>query len=116
MQRERGLTLVGLILVLGVSAFFVLMGFKLLPAYIEFFSIKRIIKELGESPELKGATVKDVQAAFERRATIDSITAIRGTDLQIDKQGDGFVLSANWERKIPLVSNVSALVEFEVEN
>jgi Tfp pilus assembly major pilin PilA len=113
MKHERGLTLIGLILVLGVASFFALLAMRLVPAYLEFFSIKRILTEVASNSS--GGSVKDVQAAFDRRAAIDSITAIRGADLAVEKNGDGYSISASWEQKVPLVSNISALIEFEVE-
>ncbi len=115
MRGERGLTLLGLIIVLGVIAFFVLLGFRLMPAYMEYFTIKRIITDLANNPELKDASAKDVQIAFERRAAIDYISAVKGTDLQVDKEGDGISISASWEQKVPIVYNISALIAFEIE-
>ena len=57
-----------------------------------------------------------IQASFDRRATIESVTSLRGSDLPIEKDGNGFAISASWERKVPIIHNVSALVEFEVES
>jgi hypothetical protein len=115
MRREDGLTLLGLVLVLGVVAFFALIGFRLLPAYLEYFTVKRIITDLAQNPDLKGASAKDVQLAFDRRATAEYLSAVKGTDLQVSKGAHGISISASWEQKLPIVSNISALVEFEIE-
>lgn len=115
-QRQRGLTLIGLIFMLVIAAFVALLAAKLLPAYLEFFAIQRIVGEISASGEAQSGNVKTIQASFDRRATIESITSIRGADLDIEKDGDGFSISASWERRVPLIHNVSALVEFEVQS
>ena len=116
MNKQRGLTLTGLIITAAVVVFFALIGFKLLPSYIEYLTIERILKDLGHSPELRGGQVKDVTAAFDRRAVIDNITSIRGSDLEVTKLGDGFEIHANWSTRVPLFGNVNACVDFEAKN
>lgn len=115
-KQQRGLTLVGLICMLSLGAAAALVGFKLLPAYTEFYNVKRIVAEIAASPEAKGGSPKQVQQAFDRRALIDSVQSVKGTDLDIQKNGDNMTLSVSWERKVPLVANVSVLVEFQVES
>ncbi len=116
MNKQRGLTLTGLIITAAVVVFFALIGFKLMPSYIEYFTIERIIKDLGRSPDLRGGTVKDVQAAFDRRAVIDYISSVRGSDLEVTKLGDGFEIHANWSTRVPLFGNVNACLDFEAKN
>ena len=116
MNKQRGLTLTGLIITAAVVVFFALIGFKLLPSYIEYLTIERIVKDLGHSPELRGGQIKDVQAAFDRRAVIDNISSIRGTDLEVTKLGDGFEIRANWATRVPLFGNVNACLDFEAKN
>ncbi|MGH6623297.1 MAG: DUF4845 domain-containing protein, partial [Burkholderiaceae bacterium] len=59
-----------------------------------------------------GTTVRDIQAAFDRHATIDDITSIRSTDLDITKEGDQVVISYAYQKKIPVVDNVSLVIDF----
>jgi hypothetical protein len=116
MNKQQGLTLTGLIITAAVVVFFALVGFKLMPSYIEYLTIERIFKDLAHSPELRGGTVKDVESAFERRVAIDNITAIHGSDLEVTKLGDGFEIHASWATRVPLFGNVNACLDFEAKN
>jgi hypothetical protein len=116
MDKQRGLSLIGLLITSAVVVFFVLIGFKLMPSYIEYFSVQRIIKDLAHQPDLRGASIKEVISAFERRVVIDNISSIHGTDLEITKVGDGFDIRAAWSTRVPLFGNVSACVDFEASN
>jgi hypothetical protein len=113
MQRQRGLSLIGLIIIGAVLAFVAIIGFKLLPAYVEYFSVKRAVTDLARGTEVRGGTVRDVMNAFDRRATIDGVTSIRGTDLEVTKQGDGFAIVANYSVSVPLFGNIRACLDFE---
>ena len=79
MNKQRGLSLIGLLITSACVVFFALIGFKLLPSYIEYFTVQRILSDIAHSPELRGGTIKDVQGAFDRRALIDNVTSIKGT-------------------------------------
>jgi hypothetical protein len=113
---QRGLSLIGLIIVAAVLAFVAIMGFKLLPTYVEYFTIKRVITDLGNGVEVRGGTPKDVMNAFDRRAQIDNISSIRGADLEVNKVGDGFEVRANYTVQVKLFGNVSACLDFDAES
>jgi hypothetical protein len=112
MKQQRGLSLIGLLLISALIVVVALVGFKLLPAYIEYFTIKRVINDIAT--ESHGGTVRDATVAFMRRAQIDDITAIKASDLEIQKQGDGFTIMTAYQRCVPLFSNISVCIDFEV--
>jgi Domain of unknown function (DUF4845) len=111
MKHQRGLSLIGLILVSALIVVVALIGFKLLPAYIEYFTLKRVISDIVS--EQHGGSLRDVYIAFNRRAQIDDITAVKASDLEIEKQGDGYAIVATYQRCVPLFSNISVCIDFE---
>ena len=50
--------------------------------------------------------------AFERRSSIDNITAVTPGELEITKDGGDVVISFAYAQKIPLFANVSLLIDF----
>lgn len=113
MRNERGLSLMGLIVVLAVGGFFALMAAKLLPAYLEYFAVKKMFAAMEQTGDIKGS-VRDIRAAFDRRNAIEDVKSVRGEDLEITKQGGETVVTATWAVKTPLVYNVSACLDFSV--
>ncbi|MCW5622842.1 MAG: DUF4845 domain-containing protein [Burkholderiales bacterium] len=114
MNRQQGLSLTGLLIVSAVVAFTAIVGFKLVPTYIEYFTIKRVINDLSQ--EVRGGSVRDVQSAFDRRALIDDIKSVNGRDLEISKVGEGFDIRAEYSVQVPLFSNISACIDFVAQN
>jgi len=115
MRTQTGLSLIGLLLVSAVLVFVALIGFKVLPSYIEYFAIKKAVTEIARGPEARGGQASDVKKFFDRRATIDNITSITGNDLEINKVGDGWEIIASYTVQVPLFGNVSACIDFVAE-
>jgi hypothetical protein len=116
MDKQRGLSLIGLLITSAVLVFFALIGFKLLPSYIEYWTVQRIISDISRSPEIRGESARAVQGAFDRRATIDNVNSVKGSDLEVSKTGDGFQIVASWSTRVPLFGNVNACLDFEAKN
>ena len=115
MKRQRGLSLSGLLLICVVVIAVVLLAFKLFPPYTEYLSIKKAINEIARDPESRGSP-RAIQDAYERRSAINDFKSVRGTDLQVEKRGDGVVISAEWSVKVPLFYNISACIDFNARS
>ena len=115
-MRERngqaGLTLIGFLFVAAVVVVIALVGFRILPSYIEYFSVKKAVAgALEDAVDGQPATVRRF---FERRVSAEYIDSIDWRDLEVTKQNNQIVGTISWEKRMPLVYNVSLLLEFEV--
>lgn len=115
MKKQRGLSLIGLLVVSAILVVVILLGFKLLPTYIEYYAIERALNDIARAPDMQGASMKEVVNAFDRRATIDNISSITGRDLDVTKEGNGLYIVASYSVRVPLFANISALIDFEAE-
>ena len=110
--QQRGLSFGGFIFGAFLLVLFAITGLKLIPAYIQDAQINSVFKDIAHEPDMQKATPHDIKAAFDRRATIDAITAIKADDIDISDVAGRPVLSANYSVKIPLVGNISLFIEF----
>ncbi len=112
-NRQQGIGFIGLAFVVIVVGALVLLGFRLLPAYLQFFTVKSALKEITNNTELKNASLPEIRSAFDKRAMVNDINVITGKDLEVEKgQDGGFTVSANYSQQIPLFQNVSACIDF----
>ena len=58
MHKQRGVSLMGLLIIGSMVAFLMLLGFKLVPAYVEYFSLKKTLQSLAVEQGLR-ATCDD---------------------------------------------------------
>lgn len=110
-NRQQGLSLIGLIIVGGLLAFVLLVGFRSVPAFTEYFAIQQVIRAVAEEGD-SGASMTELRRSFDRRSGIDNISTITSKDLDIFKQGGKVVIEVEYERKVPIAGNVSLLFDF----
>ena len=113
MRKQSGISLMNLIVGLGVLGFLGVMAAKLLPAYVEYFSVKKMFAAMEEAGDLKGS-VRDIRKSFERRNAIEDVKSVSGEDLEVTKEGGEAVVTATWSARVPMVSNVNACLDFTV--
>ena len=106
--RQRGASLIGLILIGMIVVALLILGARVVPAVVEYIAIERAVQKIKN----EGTTVREIQSAFERHATIDDITSISYKDLDITKEGDRIVISYAYQKKIPVFDNVSLVIDF----
>jgi hypothetical protein len=112
MNRQRGVTLGGLILAAFVVIVIALLGFKLFTPYMQYFTVQKVFKSIAADAEVKGGTRRDAMAAWARYAMIENINVISGDDIEVAKEGNEVVLSASYSVKVPLFSHISLLIDF----
>ncbi|MEI6318008.1 MAG: DUF4845 domain-containing protein [Pseudomonadota bacterium] len=115
-NRQQGLSLIGLILVSIVLVVVAIFSLKLVPAYIQQYTITKIFRQIVQNPEFANATAADVRAAFNRQVSIDSVSAISSGDLDISRDAGQLVIEAQYQVTIPLAANVSLLVDFKASS
>jgi type II secretory pathway pseudopilin PulG len=107
-QQQRGISITGLIVALAVLGVVGIFALRLIPAYVEYNAIKKAIGQAKQT----GGTVRDMQAAFDRNADINSVEAITGRDLVITRDGEQTEISFAYEKRLPLAGNVNLLIDF----
>ncbi len=110
--EQRGMTIVGFLVVAAVVVIFVVVGARMTPAYIEYYSVQRSLeKTLAET---KDPTIQaDLRRTFERYLATDYIDSVTARDLEVTKEGNTITASVSWTRKLHLVGNVSLFLDFD---
>jgi hypothetical protein len=115
-SKQRGLTMFGFLFVVIVLMAVALLAMKLVPAYIEFFSVKKILATMGQDSEIRSKSNAEIRDSFSKRANTGYVTVVEPQDLSIDRSGGTPVISAEYEFRTKLVGNVSLVVDFSTSS
>lgn len=108
-RRQRGLSLLGLIVLGVIIVFGALVTMKIFPTATEFLAVKRAVVKAQQ----EGTDAVSIRNAFDRAAAIDDITSITGKDLQIQRDPGGrFAVSFAYEKRIPLIGPASLVLDY----
>jgi Domain of unknown function (DUF4845) len=116
MTNQKGVTFVGMIMIAAMLIFVAIIGIRMVPAYIEYATIVNHLREIARSPEGRGASLRDIQTMFSKRAQIDDIKSVDARDLDVEKEGESLVLRVTYSTKVPLIANVSACIDFHASS
>lgn len=111
--KQRGLSFGGFIIWAFVLVFASIFSMKLIPVYIDNGKIQKALNVIVSDPAMQEASIREVKDSFVKRAiTMDSVTAVTTDDLVITKENGKLSISASYSKTVPLVGNVSLLLEF----
>lgn len=115
MQKQRGMTFIGLVFTVAAIVFVAVVAMKLWPAYSEYFALKRAFSSLKTQIQANdNMSPRDIVAAFDRQQAIDDFKSVQGKDLVIQQSGGHTVVSVEYSAVEPIMGNVSALVDFKL--
>ena len=115
-SRQRGLTMFGFLFVAVVLVAVALLAMKLVPAYVEYFSVKKILNTMGQESDLRSKSNAEIRNDFSRRASVGYVTVVKAQDISIDRSGGVPVVSADYVFRTKLVGNVSLVVDFSASS
>lgn len=108
LNKQGGISLSGLIGALAVIGVVGIFAMRMVPAYIEYSAIKSAIAQVKDS----GGSIREMQQAFNRHTSVNDVEAVRGQDLVFTRDGEETQISFAYEKRLPLMGNVSLLIDF----
>lgn len=114
-KYQRGMSIWSLSFVVGVFTFFIFLGFKLFPPYMEDFKVRNALDSVARSSDIGTMSKADISMALAKRFDIDNIDTVDPTkNLYIENRGrNARAVRIAYEAVIPLFYNVSVLLEFD---
>jgi hypothetical protein len=109
-NRQRGLSLGGLIVGLFILVVVALFGFRVGPPYMEYFTIKKAIRTIAHDQPT--ASLRDIRRAFDSRAAVDDFKSVTSADLDVQKEGNEMVIRFAYRKEVPLFGNMGVYLDF----
>jgi hypothetical protein len=112
MRRQRGITLLGFIIVMAVVGFFAYVGMKLFPMYSEYYSVKSALKGLSAEAGVANMDPARIQDLFFRRLYISYSENVKKEHVKLQRVGNGWQMDVQYEVRRPLIGNLDVVGKF----
>lgn len=113
-HRQRGMTFLGIIVLVVVVGAWIYSGIRLVPKYLEYMKVAATLEKVRDEYDSNpGTTDFMLRKAVERHFDIEMVEVITSNDIEIRRDGGTFHMRAAYEDTVPLVANVSFLVQFD---
>ena len=117
-KQQRGMSLFGWVIVLGVFGIFVVVGVKSMPVYLNHFKIVSIMKSVSGQSDAATDSPDAIRKTIDKRFDVDMVSHIEAKDVKVvaDSSGKGRKLVVDYEVRIPMVYNIDFVYKFKEED
>ncbi len=112
-QRERGMTFLGIVIILLILGSALYAGIRLVPVYLEYTKVARALEQVRDEHAAIDTNPALIRRSLERRWDVEDISRIGWKEIEIDKTAEGYDMTASYEAEEPFVANVYLLVKFD---
>ncbi|MDG4560667.1 MAG: DUF4845 domain-containing protein [Candidatus Competibacter sp.] len=109
--KQRGITVIGMLLLIIVVAFVALIAMKVVPMYIQMFTVKSTIESIRKEPQLAQMSTTDIHNAIQKRFDIGYVDNITARDLKIRNDSGGRVLDLVYQDERDLFYGLSVVLK-----
>jgi hypothetical protein len=109
--RQSGLSLIGFIFVLMLVLFFVYIGIKLVPIYINHMSVVSDLKAVAEEPGSANLPASTIRRNLAKRFQISFVDHIEARDVTVERSNPPRLV-AEYNVEEHLIGNIDVIVRF----
>jgi hypothetical protein len=116
-HSQRGVTLIGWIILLVPVGIVVFAIIRLTPVYLNYMSVVKSMNQVVSENKDGGAAVSvpSLRSTLEKHFTVGYIEHPDFKDIDIHREGGHWVMIADYEDTVPMFGNISLLAQFHKE-
>lgn len=111
-SRERGMTTLGMLILVVFVGLFVFAGLRLTPVYLNYFKVNGVVEGVQKEFDGQNPTRTAIRGSISRRFDIESVSVITAKDVKVTAVDGGFEVAAVYSHEAPFIGNVSFVVNF----
>ena len=101
----------GLILFLIIAAV-ALLVVRITPAYIENYTVKRVLGDLLEDDSMAHRSPQEVASSLRNRLKVSGIHDLKGKNIKVKSAGGVTSVRIDYVVRKPVIGNIDALITF----
>ncbi len=114
-RRQQGYSLWSLLVIAVVLGFFALLALRLIPVYMDYWTVVSVAESVQEDPELRDGSPREARSALRARMRLNNLRDYDVGDLYSISRGDGgvLVIDIEYEKRVPFMLNIDLVASFE---
>lgn len=118
MQKQRGMTLIGWVIVLALIGFFATIAIRLVPMYQEYYGVLQIMNDMKIELKNNKLTKNEAQTLLMRRFNIGYIESVKKENIEISRgKNTSYVtkIVIDYEVRKPFMAHIDLIGHFHKE-
>jgi len=110
--RQKGMTIIGFIIVLSFALFVSYLGMKIVPLYMEYYSVSRILDGLANEQGSRNYAPYTIRLKIMTGLNVSYSDNIKESDIKI-KRGSSTLVRIVYEVRTPILGNLDVIAKFD---
>lgn len=110
-RRQRGLSLIGFLLLLMLALFFTYIGMKLVPIYLNHYSVVSAMKGVADEAGVADMSQARIRTLLFNRFTVNYVYGVQPENVRLVR-GVGVDLVVDYEIREQMIGNIDVVVKF----
>jgi hypothetical protein len=111
-RSQRGITLIGWVVLLVPIAILVYAGIRLTPIYMNYLSVVKNLNLLASENKGETNTADGLRNSLDKHFQVGYVDHPSAKEVDIHREGSHWVAIADYEEVAPMFGNISILVQF----
>jgi Domain of unknown function (DUF4845) len=111
-KHQRGITLIGWIILLVPVAIVFYAGIRLAPVYLNYMKVVHTLEQVSSEVRSDGATADGIRNSIGKHFDIESVDYPDPKDLKVTRNDGVWQIQVDYEDQAPLFANLFILVTF----
>lgn len=114
-HSQKGASFFGWLAVIALIVFGMVIAMKLVPIYMDHYSLRNMITTVSEDPTIKINSLRELNSYIEKGMQLNSIRDINPKEaIKVTQSGqNAYTLVLKYEVRAPLLNTVDLLVHFD---
>ena len=105
-HRQKGLSTVGWIIVVGIFGLFVVTFFKVFPMYYGNFKLKSVLQAMQQDISLDTKSKREIWLSLQRRLFVDEVRSITREHVTMERKDGKTTVTVTYETRDDFVGNL----------
>jgi hypothetical protein len=106
-RRQRGASILLVLIVVAALAFVGLVGAQVFPTYIEYLAVQKAVNKAKE-----GSSPVEARQIFEKASVTDDIKSVQPKDLEVANDGGKMVVRFAYQKEIHLAGPAYLVMKY----
>lgn len=112
-RHQRGITMIGWLILLVPVAICVYIGIRITPLYLNYMNVVHSITLVASEVDNGSASANGIRSAIDKHFQVEYIDYPDSKDLKITRDDGTWKIEANYDDQAPLFSNIFILITFD---
>lgn len=111
--RQRGIGMLGLLLIAIMVGVYVLAAIRIVPGYIEYQAVRGIIKRVAEEYQRDSDTSADIRRSLSGYLNTNQVKAINYRDVELRREEGKLIIDGSYEQRVPLFWRIDLVMRYD---